>query len=29
VDKVKDIVGIYMNPPDHAVVVCVEEKTAV
>ena len=29
VDKVKDIVALYMNPPDHAVVVCVDEKTAV
>jgi transposase len=29
VDKVRDIVGLYMNPPDHAVVVCVDEKTAV
>ena len=29
VDKVKDIVGLYMNPPEHAVVVCVDEKTAV
>jgi transposase len=29
VDKVKDIVGLYMAPPDHAVVVCVDEKTAV
>ena len=29
VDKVKDIVALYMNPPDLAVVVCVDEKTAV
>jgi transposase len=29
VDKVKDIVGLYLAPPDHAVVVCVDEKTAV
>ena len=29
VDKVKDIVALYLNPPDHAVVVCVDEKTAV
>jgi transposase len=29
VDKMKDIVGLYMNPPDHAVLVCVDEKTAV
>ena len=26
VDKVKDIVGLYLAPPDHAVVVCVDEK---
>src|SRR5262249_31123194 len=25
VDKVRDIVGLYMNPPDHAVVLCVDE----
>jgi transposase len=29
VDKIKDIVGLYMAPPDHAVVICVDEKTAV
>jgi transposase len=29
VDKVRDIVGLYMNPPDHAVVLCVDEKTQV
>ncbi|OAJ66435.1 hypothetical protein A0123_02949 [Gluconobacter cerinus] len=27
VDKVKDIVGLDINPPDHAVVLCVDEKT--
>jgi putative transposase len=26
VEKVKDIVGLYLNPPDHAVVLCVDEK---
>ena len=26
-EKVRDIVGLYMNPPDHAVVLCVDEKT--
>jgi transposase len=26
VEKVRDVVGLYMNPPDHAVVVCVDEK---
>lgn len=29
VDKVKDIVGLYLNPPDHAVVLCVDEKTQI
>lgn len=27
VDKVRDIVGLYMNPPDRAVVLCVDEKS--
>ena len=29
IDKVHDIVGLYLNPPDAAVVVCVDEKTQV
>jgi len=29
VDKVRDVVGIYMNPPEHAVVLCVDEKTSI
>jgi transposase len=29
IDKVRDVVGVYMNPPDHAVVLCVDEKTGV
>lgn len=29
VEKVRDIVGLYMNPPDNAVVVCVDEKTQI
>jgi transposase len=29
VDKVRDVVGVYMNPPDHAVVLCVDEKTGI
>lgn len=29
VDKVRDIVGLYVNPPDAAVVLCVDEKTQV
>ena len=27
VEKVRDIVGLYMNPPEHALVLCVDEKT--
>jgi transposase len=27
VDKVRDIVGLYVNPPQHAVVLCVDEKS--
>ncbi len=26
IDKVRDIVGLYMNPPEHALVLCVDEK---
>lgn len=29
VEKVRDVVGIYLNPPEHAVVVCVDEKTSI
>jgi len=29
VDKVRDIVGLYLNPPDGAMVLCVDEKTQV
>ena len=29
VEKVRDIVGLYLNPPDHAVVLCVDEKSPV
>ena len=29
VEKVRDIVGLYMNPPDHALVLCVDEKSQV
>ena len=29
VEKVRDIVGLYMNPPDHALVLCVDEKTSI
>ena len=27
VEKVHDIVGLYLNPPDHAIVLCVDEKS--
>ncbi len=29
VEKVRDIVALYLNPPERAVVICVDEKTAV
>jgi transposase len=29
VDKVRDIVGLYLNPPDRAVVLCVDEKSQI
>lgn len=29
VEKVRDIVGLYMNPPDRALVLCVDEKSQV
>lgn len=29
VDKVRDVVGLYMNPPDHAVVFCFDEKSQI
>lgn len=29
IDKVRDVVGLYMNPPDRAVVLCVDEKSQV
>ena len=28
VEKVRDIVGLYLNPPDKAAVLCIDEKTA-
>ena len=27
--KAADIIGLYLNPPDHAAVFCVDEKTAI
>lgn len=29
IDKVRDIVGLYINPPEHAVVLCVDEKAQI
>jgi len=29
VPKVRDIVGLYVNPPEHAVVLCVDEKSQI
>lgn len=29
IDKVRDIVGLYLNPPEHAIVLCVDEKSQV
>ena len=29
IDKVRDIVGLYMNPPESAVVLCVDEKAQI
>lgn len=29
IDKVRDVVGLYMNPPDRALVLCVDEKSQI
>jgi len=29
VEKVRDIVGLYMSPPDNAVVLCIDEKSQI
>ena len=29
IDKVRDVVGLYLNPPEHALVLCVDEKSRV
>src|SRR5271157_5771140 len=29
IDKVRDVVGLYMSPPDHALVLCVDEKSQI
>jgi hypothetical protein len=28
-DKVRDVVGLHMNPPDRALVLCVDEKSQI
>ena len=29
IEKVRDIVGLYLNPPDHAMILCVDEKSQI
>ena len=29
VAEVRDVVGLYLNPPDHALVLCVDEKSQI
>ena len=29
IEKVRDIAGLYLNPPDHAIVLCVDEKSQI
>jgi len=29
IEKVRDVVGLYINPPEHAIVLCVDEKSQV
>jgi len=29
VEKVRDVVGLYLDPPERAVVLCVDEKTQI
>ena len=29
VEKLRDVIGLYMNPPEHALVFCVDEKTQI
>ena len=28
-EKLQDVVGLYLNPPDHALVLCVDEKSQI
>ncbi len=29
IEKIRDIIGLYLNPPDHALVLCVDEKSQI
>ncbi len=29
IEKVRDVVGLYMNPPDRAIVLCIDEKSQI
>jgi len=29
VEKLRDVVGLYLNPPEHAVIFCIDEKTSI
>ena len=29
IEKVRDVVGLYMNPPEHALVLCADEKSQI
>ena len=29
IEKVRDVVGLYLNPPDRALVLCVDEKSQI
>jgi hypothetical protein len=29
IEKIRDIVGLYLNPPDHALMLCVDEKSQI
>jgi hypothetical protein len=28
-EKLRDVVGLYMNPPDNAIILCVDEKSQI
>ncbi len=29
IEKIRDVVGLYMNPPEHALVLCADEKSQI